>query len=85
MATDVDLQAICSSERCEGYTGADLAALVREASTFALRDVMKGLQESDEVCARHFQTALEKVKPSVQDKVKLKLFSIELSNYELMT
>jgi len=34
---DVDLQVISSDSRCEGYSGADLAALVRESAVTALR------------------------------------------------
>ncbi|KAJ3120878.1 hypothetical protein HK100_012607, partial [Physocladia obscura] len=34
---DVDLEVIARDERCEGFSGADLAALVREAAVAALR------------------------------------------------
>jgi len=45
----------------EGYTGADLEALVREAAMLALRENI----ESKEVKKKHFEEALKKIKPSV--------------------
>jgi len=39
-ATDVTPTAIAADDRCEGLTGADLAALVREASVTALKEAM---------------------------------------------
>ena len=38
LAADVDLDCIGRSERCEGYSGADLASLVKEAAVLALKD-----------------------------------------------
>ncbi|XP_059573486.1 nuclear valosin-containing protein-like isoform X3 [Alligator mississippiensis] len=43
--TDVNLEAIAYDQRCDCYTGADLSALVREASLCALRQEM-ALQKS---------------------------------------
>ncbi|XP_058797516.1 nuclear valosin-containing protein-like isoform X2 [Phymastichus coffea] len=68
LGSDVSLEAIASSERCEGYTGADLAALVREAGVEALREIMNGMHGSAEICARHLRAAFDKIRPSVQDK-----------------
>ncbi|KAH9012691.1 P-loop containing nucleoside triphosphate hydrolase protein [Lactarius pseudohatsudake] len=66
------------SERGEGYSGADLAALVREAGVRALRRALGTLQEMDEspagpesgpegvvVLVEDFEAALDKVVPSV--------------------
>ncbi|KAJ1728843.1 Ribosome biogenesis ATPase rix7 [Coemansia sp. Benny D160-2] len=39
LGDDVDLGSIASDERCTGFSGADLAGLVREASVMALRSV----------------------------------------------
>ena len=53
--------------------GADLAALVREASICALRTVMKNLCKGGQpviVNKSHFEEAFLRVKPSVQAKVK---------------
>lgn len=67
--------------RCEGYSGADLAALFREAGVLALRETFRMLDFSDSlgssssspesetsavrVTLMHVSTALEKVAPSV--------------------
>ena len=66
------------SKRAEGYSGADLAALVREAGVRALRRALGTLREMDEgpagaekgaegvvVLVEDFQDALDKVAPSV--------------------
>ena len=37
LAPDVDLAAVALSPRTEGYSGADLAALVREAAVLSLK------------------------------------------------
>ncbi|KII83387.1 hypothetical protein PLICRDRAFT_180469 [Plicaturopsis crispa FD-325 SS-3] len=62
-------------ERCEGYSGADLASLVREAGVIALRRTLGALDEmSDEgaegrpgveVHVHDFLSAVEKIGPSV--------------------
>jgi len=49
------------AKRAEGYTGADIEALVREAAMLSLRESM----ESDKVTKSHFEKALKKIKPSV--------------------
>lgn len=63
-------------EQCEGYSGADIAALVREAGVVALRRVLGSLEEVEEpkgnqekprvvVTEEDFAGALGKVGPSV--------------------
>ena len=49
------------AKKTPGYTGADLEALVREAAILALREDV----DSQQVKKRHFDEALKKVKPSV--------------------
>jgi transitional endoplasmic reticulum ATPase len=49
------------AKETEGYTGADLEALVREAAMVALRESMN----AGEVSKKHFDEAEKKVKPSV--------------------
>ncbi len=49
------------SEETEGYTGADMEALAREAAMLALRENM----DSKKVKKEHFEKAMEKVRPSV--------------------
>ena len=41
MSEDVDLEVIANDPHCEGYSGADLAALAREASTAAMRRLLQ--------------------------------------------
>jgi len=56
------------------FRGADLAALVREASVSALKEAIlnKGTQSSQVISVRkqHFETAFRKIRPSVSQKVK---------------
>ena len=77
----VDLQSISSDSRAEGYSGADLAALVREAAVTALRETIRfsltaeaepmTTSSSDRpspqvfITQPHFQAALAKIQPSV--------------------
>ncbi|XP_061173136.1 nuclear valosin-containing protein-like [Saccostrea echinata] len=71
LADDVNLEEIAKNPKCECYTGADLAALVREASICALRTVMKSAHEGRQPVAvnkEHFDEAFVRVKPSVQEK-----------------
>nr|XP_018903234.1 PREDICTED: nuclear valosin-containing protein-like [Bemisia tabaci] len=70
--SDVNLNEVGLSELCEGFSGADLAALVREAGVQALREyleepssVLGGLES---ISLRHFEAALKKIRKSVSDK-----------------
>lgn len=67
---------VIAREKCEGYSGADLAALVREAGVVALRRALGALETMEEansqvaepiirVGLNDFSTALTKVQPSV--------------------
>jgi transitional endoplasmic reticulum ATPase len=56
---DVDISKLV--EPTEGFTGADIKSLVREAGLNAIR---KGLDKTDYVTAEDFKEALEKVKSS---------------------
>ncbi|XP_066402318.1 nuclear valosin-containing protein-like isoform X1 [Molothrus aeneus] len=76
LGSDVSLEEIAYSEHCDGYTGADLSALVREASICALRQEM-ALQNTQskkaeiKISCKHFEEAFRKVKSSVskQDQI----------------
>ncbi len=59
LADDVDLDKL--AEMTEGYTGADLEALVREAVMLKLREKF----EVGPVAMKHFEQALKKVPPSL--------------------
>ncbi|MGC9112038.1 CDC48 family AAA ATPase [Acidilobus sp.] len=59
LAEDVDLAEL--AKMTNGYTGADLAALVREAALTAMREDIN----SPIVKFKHFEQALNKVRPSV--------------------
>ncbi|KAJ2599287.1 Ribosome biogenesis ATPase rix7 [Coemansia sp. RSA 1721] len=81
LASDVDLAAVAADKRCEGFSGADLAGLIREASVAALRSVFYSDEENGsasggasyaasggqgiQVTSEHFQTALQRTSPSV--------------------
>lgn len=71
LGADVSLADIAERKECEGFTGADLAALVREASVSALKDVLT-LPESDDtavaVTLEHFNRAFRKIRGSVNEK-----------------
>jgi transitional endoplasmic reticulum ATPase len=59
----VDLKKL--AKLTENYSGADLEALCREAAITALRENKK----AKEVTMKHFQKALKKVAPSLNDKI----------------
>ncbi|XP_066599971.1 nuclear valosin-containing protein-like [Prorops nasuta] len=74
LAADVDLAVIGADVKCDGYTGADLAALVREAGVESLREIMSGTSTKAVISMRHFVTAFNKIRPSVHEK--------EIKHYE---
>ncbi|KAL6032443.1 hypothetical protein STEG23_027886, partial [Scotinomys teguina] len=70
---DVNLETIGNDVRCNCYTGADLSALVREASLCALRQEITGQKGAIgtgelKVSHKHFEDAFRKVKPSISLK-----------------
>lgn len=71
LAPDVDLEVIGKSSQCDGYTGADLAALVHEAGLQALREVVSepSTKPAAMVTTEHFNRAVLKIRPSTSDKV----------------
>lgn len=50
----------------EGYVGADIEAVCREAAILALRENIN----SKEIMPRHFEKALDKVRPSVTKDIE---------------
>lgn len=78
LAEDVNLEKI--TEKTEGYTGADLSALVSTAVMLALEEHVEKYKTVEEiskhagevkVTAKHFEDSLEKTKPSSQEEKKL--------------
>jgi transitional endoplasmic reticulum ATPase len=68
LAEDVDLEVI--ADRTEGYSGADLEALVREAAMIALREEASRLDDPKKIQAKpvamdHFIKAMKVVRPSI--------------------
>ncbi len=59
LAEDVDLKEL--AKLTDGYTGADIESLVREAAMLALRES----PDSEVVKRKHFDEALKKISPSV--------------------
>jgi len=62
LAEDVDLEEL--AEKTEGYTGADIEAVCREAAMIALRENLN----AEKVEKRHFEEALKKIRPSVKEE-----------------
>jgi hypothetical protein len=69
LSADVDLGAIGRSERADGYSGADCAALLREAGLAVLKETI-GEAEPESLCITpyHFDYAFNHVVPSVSKK-----------------
>lgn len=72
---DVDLELIGKSQRAEGFSGADCAALLREAGLAVLKDDLaacaRGEVANDAalcISARHFDYAFDHVMPSVSSR-----------------
>jgi len=66
LAADVDLAVIAADARADGFSGADLSALVREAAVMSLNEAFAQAEPGPPcVAARHFDAALSKVVPSV--------------------
>lgn len=77
---------IVTSSACDGYSGADIAALVREASALALKGVFANLASNDQgeeatdvvesgpitVTVDNFREAAKKTRPSVSRDQKIK-------------
>jgi transitional endoplasmic reticulum ATPase len=67
----VKLQTLIS--KTEGFVGADIENLVREAAMIALRENMK----AESVTSKDFEEALLKVKPSVSEETAKRYKKIE--------
>jgi transitional endoplasmic reticulum ATPase len=83
LAEDVDLDAL--ARRTEGYVGADIEAVCREASMAASREFIDTVSPEDietsvgnvRVSMDHFEAALDEVNPSVTDETRQRYEEIE--------
>ncbi|RJX16514.1 AAA family ATPase [Candidatus Bathyarchaeota archaeon] len=76
LAEDVNLEKL--AEITEGYVGADIEALCREAALTALREDMN----AQKVYWKHFEKAMEVVKPTMKRKIVMKNFKQETAKTE---
>ncbi|UPV74700.1 CDC48 family AAA ATPase [Halorussus limi] len=83
VADDIDLDWLASET--EGYVGADIEAVTREASMAASREFIQSVDPEDigesvgnvRISREHFEQALEEVTPSVTEKTKERYEEIE--------
>ncbi len=64
LASDIDLDYL--AEKTEGYVGADVESICREAAIFMLRDDI----HAKKVTKKAFEKAMDKVKPSVTKEIE---------------
>jgi ribosome biogenesis ATPase len=79
---DVDMKIIAYSEHCEGFSGADLSSLIREAQMSALKAAMdRNVTEEEKILIgqQDFKNALQKVFPSVSKRDELTYSKLENS------
>ncbi|KAI8092885.1 P-loop containing nucleoside triphosphate hydrolase protein [Halteromyces radiatus] len=75
LSSEISLRTVADDERCEGFSGADLASLVRESAVASLRSkfyqhgvtVLDKSASADDIFVTmdHFNTAFTRVSPSV--------------------
>jgi transitional endoplasmic reticulum ATPase len=83
LADDVDLDSL--ARRTDGYVGADIEALCREASMAASREFVNSVSKEEigdsvgnvRVTMQHFEDALDEVGPSVNDRTRERYDEIE--------
>ncbi|WP_435154595.1 CDC48 family AAA ATPase [Haladaptatus sp. DFWS20] len=83
LADDVDLDEL--AEQTEGYVGADIEAVCREAAMAASREFIKSVSPEDigesvgnvRITAEHFENALGEVTPSVTEETRERYAEIE--------
>jgi len=76
LAEDVSLETIGHDARLDGYTGADLALLVKKSAILAMQEFFlnKNSESSTQpidtrVHLRHFHETMENIRPSVSEQV----------------
>ena len=86
LGAGLSLHALGTDARCDGFSGADMGNLVREASMAALREAIRGgvgCSSSAVVEERHFEKAFASVKPSVGEKERTRSVVCFSSNIKL--
>lgn len=79
---------VAKDPRCDRFSGADLAALVREASLECLREYLK-LSSDDEaqvfIKYHHFDAALSKIGPSVskRDEIRYEKLRTQFDSFRI--
>ena len=90
LGEDVSIEEL--AEMTEGYTGADIEAVCREAGMLAIREAVAKIRDAKEVkevaqkvkiTKKHFEAALKKVKPSVT-KEDLRRFETLMKEFQKM-
>lgn len=83
ISDDVDLDVL--AEKTEGYVGADIEAICREASMEATREFIQDVSpeeaneaaENTEITMEHFESAIDEIVPSISEELKEKYDQIE--------
>ena len=90
LSSDVNLTAIANDPRCDGFSGADLSALLREAALASLRDQFSSLQTIGtnnhvQITMEHFNRAFSRTFPSVSkhERASYERRRAELSSHNL--
>ena len=77
----LSLHALGVDARCDGFSGADMGNLVREASMAALREAIRGGvagSSQGAVEERHFEQAFATIKPSVGEKERARYEALKV-------
>ena len=77
----LSLHALGVDARCDGFSGADMGNLVREASMAALREAIRGGvggSSQGVVEERHFEKAFATIKPSVGEKERARYEALKV-------
>ena len=81
LGAGLSLHVLGMDPRCDGFSGADMGNLVREASMAALREAIRGgvgCNSSAVVEGRHFEKAFASVKPSVGEKERTRYEALKV-------
>ncbi|PIO71474.1 hypothetical protein TELCIR_06635 [Teladorsagia circumcincta] len=78
LSPDVDFDKLSHLPELDGFTGADLAALVHEASIIALKARLFGGDLGlDAVAMEHFLKAIQNIRPSVTEADRKKYMKMK--------